>query len=158
VQAAEINATASIFDEQGRAELTAGNAQQQAYQMTTAADAKAAEIQRAADAAAYRFDADRRAFVAGGKAFLLERFYNNLNAALSKISVTILDHRLNSADGPVLDLRATAASIGVSKPAAVAPLIPGVEGELAPAPASAAAKPAAPTKMPAPPPQSSSSQ
>jgi regulator of protease activity HflC (stomatin/prohibitin superfamily) len=95
VQAAEINATASIFDEQGRAELTAGNAQQEAYQMTTAADAKAAEIQQAAAAAAYRFDADRRAFAAGGKAFLLERFFGNLDAALSKIPVTIIDHRLS---------------------------------------------------------------
>ena len=75
------------------------------------ANAKAAEIQRSANAAAYRFDADRRAFAAGGKAFLLDRYYNNLDGALSKIPVTILDHRLNSADGPVLDLRATASFI-----------------------------------------------
>jgi regulator of protease activity HflC (stomatin/prohibitin superfamily) len=127
VQAAQINATASIFDEQARAELTAGGAQQQAYQLTTAADAKAAEIHDAADAAAYRFNADRGAFAAGGKAFLLERFYGNLGSALSKTPVTIVDHRLNSAEGPVLDLRATAASIGSSKPAAPPPLIPGVE-------------------------------
>lgn len=95
--------------------------------MTTAADAKAAEIQRAADAAAYRFDADRRAFTAGGKAFLLERFYGNLDAALSKTPVTILDHRLDSGEGPILDLRAMATSSGASKPAAAAPLIPGIE-------------------------------
>jgi regulator of protease activity HflC (stomatin/prohibitin superfamily) len=125
VQAAEINATASIFDEQARAELKAGNAQQEAHQMTTASDAKAAEIRRAADAAAYRFDADRRAFAAGGKAFLLERFYGNLDAALSKIPVTIIDHRLNSADGPILDLREPAGSVG-AKPAAAPPLIPGI--------------------------------
>jgi regulator of protease activity HflC (stomatin/prohibitin superfamily) len=123
VQAAEINATASIFDEQGRAELTAGMAQQQAHQMTTAADAKAAEIQHAADAAAYRFDADRRAFATGGKVFLLERFYGNLETALSKIPVTIIDHRLSSADGPILDLREPAAIMG-APPAAAAPLIP----------------------------------
>jgi regulator of protease activity HflC (stomatin/prohibitin superfamily) len=126
VQAAEINATASIFDEQARAELKAGTAQQEAHQMTTAADAKAAEIRRAADAAAYRFDADRRAFTAGGKAFLLERFYGNLDAALSKIPVTIIDHRLNSADGPILDLREAAGSIGSPKPAAAPSLPPGI--------------------------------
>lgn len=127
VQAAEINATASIFDEQGRAELTAGNAQQQAYQMTTTADAKSAEILRAANAAAYRFNADQRAFSAGGKAFLLERFYGNLDAALSKTPVTILDHRLDSAEGPILDLRGMAASTGAAKPAVAAPLVPGIE-------------------------------
>jgi regulator of protease activity HflC (stomatin/prohibitin superfamily) len=143
VQAAEINSTASIFHEQAQAELTAGSAQQESYQRTTAADAKAAEIRHAADAAAYRFNADRSAFAAGGKAFLLERFYGNLDAALSKIPVTIIDHRLNSAEGPILDLRATAASTGLPgplipeieggpstgapAPAAAAPLIPGVE-------------------------------
>jgi regulator of protease activity HflC (stomatin/prohibitin superfamily) len=125
VQAAEINATASIFDEQARAELKAGTAQQEAHQMTTASDAKAAEIRRAADAAAYRFDADRRAYAAGGKAFLLERFYGNLDAALSKVPVTIIDRRLNSADGPILDLREAAGSAGPPRPAAP-PLIPGI--------------------------------
>jgi regulator of protease activity HflC (stomatin/prohibitin superfamily) len=124
VQAAQINATASIFDEQGRAELTAGAAQQQAYQSTTAADAKAAEITRAADSAAYRFNADRRAYSDGGKAFLLERYYGNLDAALSKTPVTILDHRLNSASDPILDLRGTA---GVPAPVFTPPLVPGIE-------------------------------
>jgi regulator of protease activity HflC (stomatin/prohibitin superfamily) len=136
VQAAEINSTASIFHEQAQAELTAGGAQQEAYQRTTAADGKAAEIRHAADAAAYRFNADRSAFAAGGKAFLLERFYGNLDAALSKIPVTIIDHRLNSAEGPILDLRATAASAGLP-----GPLIPEIEGGQstgAPAPAAAA--------------------
>jgi len=127
VQAAEINATASIFDEQARAELTVGNAQQQSYQTTTAADAKAAETLRIANAAAYRFNADQRAFTAGGKAFLIERYYSNLDAALSKIPVTIIDHRINSAEGPILDLRAPEAGTGASNPAASAPLIPGVE-------------------------------
>jgi len=140
VQAAEINSTASIFHEQAQAELTAGNAQQEAYQRTTAADAKAAEIRHAADAAAYRFNADRSAFAAGGKAFLLERFYGNLDTALSKIPVTIIDHRLNSAEGPILDLRATAASAGLP-----GPLIPGIEGgQSTGAPAPAAAAPLSP--------------
>jgi len=128
VQAAEINATASIFDEQARAELTIGNGQQQAYQTTTAADAKAAETLRTADAAAYRFNADRRAFAVGGKAFLMERYYSNLDSALSKIPVTILDYRLNSADGPILDLRAPAAGTGASEPAPP-PLVPGIENK-----------------------------
>jgi regulator of protease activity HflC (stomatin/prohibitin superfamily) len=126
VQAAQINATASIFEEQARAELKAGTAQQQAHQLTSAADAKADEIRRAADAAAYRFDADRRAFAAGGKAFLLERYYGNLDAALSKVPVTVIDRRINSADGPILDLREAAGSVGSPKPAAALPLPPGI--------------------------------
>jgi regulator of protease activity HflC (stomatin/prohibitin superfamily) len=127
VQAAQINATASIFDEQARAELTAGNAVQQAYQMTTTADAKAAETLRVADAAAYRFDADRRAYLAGGKAYLTERYYGNLGAALSRVPLTILDYRLNSAEGPILDLRAPAMGSGGSGAAIPPPLIPGIE-------------------------------
>ncbi len=123
VQAAEINATARIFDEQAQAELTDGKAQQEAYQTTTAADAKAAEVRRIADSAAYRFNADRRAFAVGGKAFLLERFYGDLDGALSKVPVTIIDDRLNPAEGPILDLRSVAPSAGTP-----APLIPGIEG------------------------------
>jgi len=127
VQAAEINSKATIYDEQAKAELTAGTAKQQAYQLTSASDAKAGEIRRVANAAGYRFDADRRAVGTGGKAYLLERFYNNLDTALSKIPITIFDHRLNQADGPILDLRATAGSIEAGKAAAPPPVIPGIE-------------------------------
>jgi regulator of protease activity HflC (stomatin/prohibitin superfamily) len=127
VQAAEIKATATVFDETAKATLTAGEAQQQAHQMITAADANAAETRHKSDSAAYRFDADRRAYAAGGKAFLDERYYNNLAASLSKIPVMIIDHRLSPADGPILDLRPAAASIGMPAPAADA-VIPGLEG------------------------------
>src|SRR5262249_33782133 len=126
VQAAEINATASIFDEQAKAELTIGNAQQEANKRTTAADAKADEIRHAADAAGYRFDADRHAFSSGGRAFLLERFYGNLDAALSKTPFTIIDHRLNAADGPILDLRSPEPAIGSPQPPVATPLVPSV--------------------------------
>jgi len=134
VQAAEINATASIFAEEARAKRSLGVAQQEAHQMTTSADAKAAEIQRAADAAAYRFGAERRAYGAGGKAFLLERYYNKFDAALSKVPITIMDHRLSTAagDGALIDLRST-----VTTPGAPA----GREGTAAPAPAAGAATP-----------------
>ncbi len=46
--------------------------------MTTAASAKATEIKRAADADAYRFNADRSAYATSGNAFVIEHFYNNL--------------------------------------------------------------------------------
>jgi len=109
VQAAQINANASISDEQGRAERTAGVAQQEAHGLTTAADAQAVETLHAANADAYRFNADRRAYAEGGQSFLLERSYANLTAALTQTPLTIIDHRLSSSQGPIVDLRSITA-------------------------------------------------
>jgi regulator of protease activity HflC (stomatin/prohibitin superfamily) len=133
VQAAEINANASIFDETGRAKRTAGIAQQEAHQLTAAARASAAETLHTADAEAYRFGADRHAYGDGGQAFLLERSYANLRTALSKAPLTIIDHRLPAADGPVIDLRAGANRTTSGAPPAAAPapaqpsVTPGIE-------------------------------
>ena len=133
VQAAEINANASIFDETGRAKRTAGIAQQEAHQLTAAAKASAAETLHTADAEAYRFGADRRAYGDGGQAFLLERSYGNLRTALAKAPLTIIDHRLPAADGPVIDLRAGAGASRPGAPPATAPapaqptVTPGIE-------------------------------
>lgn len=132
VQAAEINANASIFDETGRAKRTAGIAQQEAHQLTAAAKAQAAETLHTADAEAYRFGADRRAYGDGGQAFLLERSYANLRTALAKAPLTIIDHRLPAADGPVIDLRTGAgANRTPGAPPAAAPaqptVTPGIE-------------------------------
>jgi regulator of protease activity HflC (stomatin/prohibitin superfamily) len=105
VQAAQINASASISDEIGRAKRTTGVAQQEAHQLVAASAAKAEELVRAADAEAYQFNADRRAFAEGGKAFLFERSNRNIVAALIQTPLTIVDHRLNSSQGPLIDLR-----------------------------------------------------
>jgi regulator of protease activity HflC (stomatin/prohibitin superfamily) len=106
VQAAAINASASISDERGRAERVAGVAQQEARQLTSAAHATAVERIDAANADAYRFDAERRAHAEGGQAFLLERSFTSIQAALAQKPLTLLDHRLSSAPGPLIDLRA----------------------------------------------------
>ena len=105
VQAAEINASASISDERGRAKRVAGVAQQEAHQLTTAANAIAVERVDAANADAYRFDAERRAHAEGGQSFLFERSLSRIQAALGQKPLTILDHRLSSAPGPIIDLR-----------------------------------------------------
>ena len=105
VQAAEINASASISNEIGRAKRTAGVAQQEAHDLDAAATAQAAETLHTAGAAAYEFDSDRRAYEQSGRPFLLERSYGNLTAALSRAPLTILDHRISAADGPLIDLR-----------------------------------------------------
>ena len=102
--------------------------------MTAAAKAQAAETLHTADAEAYRFGADRRAYGDGGQAFLLERSYANLRTALSKAPLTIIDHRLPAADGPVIDLRTGAGGNRTSgAPAAPGPapaqpsVTPGIE-------------------------------
>jgi regulator of protease activity HflC (stomatin/prohibitin superfamily) len=105
VQAAQINASASISDERGRAKRVAGVAQQEARQLTSAAHATAVERIDAANADAYRFDAERRAHAEGGQAYLLERSFTKLQTALAQKPVTLIDHRLSSTPGPIIDLR-----------------------------------------------------
>jgi regulator of protease activity HflC (stomatin/prohibitin superfamily) len=116
VQAAEINANASISDERGRAKRTAGVAEQEAHQLVTAATAFAAETLNTANAEAYRFSADRRASSEGGRVFLLERSYSDLTSALLQTPLTLIDHRLSAAQAPILDLR-TMNSAGANAPA-----------------------------------------
>jgi len=111
VQAAEINANASIANELGRARRTAGVAREEAHQLTAAADAQAAETVDAAAAAAYRFDADRRAYAADKDPFLIEHTFDRLVAALAHSRLTLIDHRLAGGQPPILDLRTPAASV-----------------------------------------------
>jgi len=135
VQAAQINANASISHERGRAKRAAGVAEQEAHQLTAAADAQATETLDAANAESYRFDADRRAYAQDGRSFLLERSFGQLQSALGKMPLTIIDHRLGPSQGPVLDLRAPAAFARPEAPASPPavtttpsrPLTPGVE-------------------------------
>jgi regulator of protease activity HflC (stomatin/prohibitin superfamily) len=123
VQAAQINANASIADERGRAERTAGVAQQEAHQLLASATGQATEVRDAATADAYRFQADERAYQKSGRSFLLERLYSNLAGALRSKPLTIMDHRLSANDGPIIDLRPPSAAPAVgpaSAPAAPA--------------------------------------
>ena len=110
VQAAVINADASISDERGRAKRVAGKAQEEAHSFTTAANAAAIERVDAANADAYVFDAERRAHAEAGQAYLLERSITKLQAALRQKPLTLIDHRLSSAPGPLIDLRGTSGS------------------------------------------------
>jgi hypothetical protein len=105
VQAAQINASASISDERGRAQRTAGVAQQEAHELLAAANAQATETRDVANAAAYRFSIDRRAFAQDGRSFVLERLYGSLTSALKGKPLTIMDHRLAASDGPLVDMR-----------------------------------------------------
>ena len=105
VQAAEINAHASVANETGRAKRAAGVAQQEAHQLIAAASGQSSEILHTAKADAYQFGAERRAYQEGGRSFLLERRLSNLTRALARAPLTIVDDRLNSAQAPFMDLR-----------------------------------------------------
>ena len=105
VQAAEVQASASISAEQGRALATRASALQYAADLVAQARAAAAETTGEAGSSLTRFNADREAARTGGEAFLLERYFAGLAAALPKVPLTIIDHRLAAPDMPVLDLR-----------------------------------------------------
>jgi hypothetical protein len=105
VRAAEIAASASIAAERGRAIVVRSQSKQYAFEQMAAAAAGAAETVGTANAALTRFAADRDAAHAGGRAFLLERYFSSLSMALGRSPMTIIDHRLNWPEAPVLDLR-----------------------------------------------------
>jgi regulator of protease activity HflC (stomatin/prohibitin superfamily) len=141
VQAAEINANASVFNETGRAKRMAGIAQQEAHQATTAAQATAEEKIQEAKGDTVRFAADRKAYAEGQASFLMERTFSSLVDALSKVRLTIVDNRLTAAQAPIIDLRdrnvpnapagagapATPTSPTLPRPAPARALTPGVE-------------------------------
>jgi regulator of protease activity HflC (stomatin/prohibitin superfamily) len=121
VQAAQVNASASISDEIGRAKRVAGVAQQESHQLLAAAAAQAIETREAASAAGYRFADDRRAYSGGGRAFLLERDLSDLKSAVGGRALTLLDDRLRASDGPLIDMRPAPASPGA---AGSGPIVP----------------------------------
>lgn len=84
--------------------------------MIVAATAQAVETEDGARAMAYRFAADRRAFAAGGHAFVLERDLTDLAHALRGRPLTLMDERLPVGDGPIIDMRPAAQSGGVGAP------------------------------------------
>ena len=110
VQAAEINANASISDEVARAKRVAGVARQERHQLVTAANAQAIETRDAALAAAYRFAADRAGYAEGGRSYLFERYLDDLTRAVADKPLTLLDDRLNASQGPIIDMRSAAPS------------------------------------------------
>ncbi|MGH8219870.1 MAG: SPFH domain-containing protein [Steroidobacteraceae bacterium] len=112
VQAAEVTADASISNEKGRAEAVASKAQQEQHQLIASADARAAELTHAADADAYSFAADRRAYVGGRQSFLLERRLDALQSALARTRLTLIDNRLSPGQRTIFDLRSLGSATG----------------------------------------------
>jgi regulator of protease activity HflC (stomatin/prohibitin superfamily) len=114
VRAAEIAAQTSVAVERGAAATIHAQSLQYAFAQSANATAAAEETVAGARTANLRFTADRDAARAGGKSFLLERYFAALSAALGHAPKTIIDHRLNWPEAPVLDLRPLAAAAGTT--------------------------------------------
>jgi regulator of protease activity HflC (stomatin/prohibitin superfamily) len=110
VRAAEISARASVAVEQGAAVTIHSQSVQYAFSQTANAEATGAETVSKARIVALRFAADQEAAAAGRRSFLLERYFGALSTALGHAPKTIIDHRLNWPEAPVLDLRPFAAA------------------------------------------------
>jgi len=105
VQAAELEAQALIFSEQGRAAQTLNEAQQAAAVSLNSATAGAAQIMADAHATTLGFDAAQTAYRSAGNIFLRETYLHTLAKGLSQAQVTILDHRIADSGRATLDLR-----------------------------------------------------
>jgi regulator of protease activity HflC (stomatin/prohibitin superfamily) len=105
VQAAQIDADASISAERGRAFATLSEQRQVAMGLLRRAAASAAETVGAARADASRFAADHDADANGTPPYRLERRLAALQTVLSAGPMTIVDHRLPPEATPLLDFR-----------------------------------------------------
>jgi regulator of protease activity HflC (stomatin/prohibitin superfamily) len=105
VQTAAILSVVQIADAKAEAAENINLAQGSATVMRNEAQAAAAERLDRAKAELALFEGDRQAYSSQGKAFLFERRLQHFDKALSGVPFTLVDHRIDRADAPVLDLR-----------------------------------------------------
>lgn len=105
VQAAQVGAYTAIAQQSAVAVQSAIDASSDAAEIANAAGAKARETVADAQAAATLFAADRAADARSHDSFVLERRFEELAAGLAHREVLIVDHRLQGAAEPTLDMR-----------------------------------------------------
>jgi regulator of protease activity HflC (stomatin/prohibitin superfamily) len=105
VQTAAIRSVTHIAEARAEAVQTMNSAQSEATTLHNEATAAAAERVGAAKTELALFDGDRQAHRIGGPAFLLERRLQRFNQVLRRTRFTIVDHRIEKANAPLLDLR-----------------------------------------------------
>ncbi|MEA3178582.1 MAG: hypothetical protein QOI59_2105 [Gammaproteobacteria bacterium] len=105
VQTAAIRSVTHIAEARAEAVETMNSAQSDANTLHNEATATAAERVGAAKTELALFEGDRQAHRVGGPSFLLERRLQRFNQVLKKTRFTIVDHRIEKAGAPVLDLR-----------------------------------------------------
>jgi regulator of protease activity HflC (stomatin/prohibitin superfamily) len=105
VQTAAIRSVTHIAEAQAEATQSLNSAQSEATTVRNEATAAAAERVGTAKTELALFDGDRQAHRIGGPAFLLERRLQRSNQVLRRTRFTIVDHRIEKANAPLLDLR-----------------------------------------------------
>lgn len=116
VQAAEISSKVSIANETGAAERNRKEAQEEATRIQNQAIAAAAETLSGAESEQKLFEGDDVAYIQGGRAFLLERWFDRARTALARAHIVVMDHRLSGAAAPTIDLRAFAPAAATLPP------------------------------------------
>lgn len=134
VQAAQILAQANVAAERAQAVRSHSAAVQAALHQSAAASAAAAEQLATSRADAITFQADQQAYQLAGQTFLLERYLHALAHGLSHTRPLIIDHRIQAAQLPTIDLR----------PPGSTPTLPGVEVKPPPIATEPAARAAVP--------------
>jgi regulator of protease activity HflC (stomatin/prohibitin superfamily) len=105
VQTAAIRSVVQIAEAKAEAVQIINSAQGNATLLRNEAQATAAERLDLAKTELTLFDGDRQAYSTGDKAFLFERRLQHFDKALSGVPFTLVDHRIERTDAPVLDLR-----------------------------------------------------
>lgn len=134
VQAAQILAQANVAAERAQAVRSHSAAVQAALRQSAAASAAAAEQLASSRADAIAFEADQQAYQLAGQTFLLERYLHALAQGLSHTRPLIIDHRIQAAQLPTIDLR----------PPGSAPALPAIEVKPPPIATEPAARAAVP--------------
>ncbi len=121
VQTAQILASTQRAEETGRAYGSLSVAARDAHDLGDQAQALAAELVGAAQSDRSQADADTLAYRDGGHAFLLERYFSDLRAALSNVLLEIVDSRLGRSAASMIDLRPPGAAAAPGEDASAMP-------------------------------------
>lgn len=105
VQAAQISVETEISLERGAAAAVVNQAISNATSETDSATAAAGEGISRAQVTLSRFDAEKSAYDVAGQAFLTEEYFRQLTTGIARANVLIIDHRIDGAGSPTLDLR-----------------------------------------------------
>ncbi len=105
VQTAAIQSVVRIAEAKEEATQALNSAQSDAFIVRNDAAAAAAERLGSAKTELTLFAGDRQAYNTGGPSFLFERRLQHVDRALMGARLTIIDHRIDRTNAPLLDLR-----------------------------------------------------
>jgi regulator of protease activity HflC (stomatin/prohibitin superfamily) len=118
VQTAAIRSVVQIAEAKAEAVQIINLAQGNATLLSNEAQAAAAERLDLAKTELALFDGDRQAYSTGGNSFLFERRLQHFDKALVGVPFTLVDHRIERADAPLLDLRPSSSATDTLSPPA----------------------------------------